>query len=87
MLTVRSGYWFYDGTVRLPVRIVQSPIRYGSGDHEDEADVRDDRVEECVYLVFTTSDGKEVGGGASRSVEEAINVAMDLTNGTAVFEK
>ena len=39
---VREGTWLYDGTLPTGVRIVSSPIRYGSGDYEDPPDVRDD---------------------------------------------
>lgn len=84
--TVRSGYWLYDGTVRLPVRIVQSQLRYGTGDYEDEPQVREDVVGKCFYLVYTTLDGHETHGSCFDSVEAAIIAAAGDTNGTAVFE-
>lgn len=85
--TVTSGFWLYDGTLRLPVRIVRSAVRFGSGDWEDEPNVCNDLAGEYFYLVFTTSDGKEMGGGAWDSVEGAIRRAADTTNGTAVFDE
>jgi len=84
---VCGGSWLYDGRVRLPLRIVQSPIRHGSGDYEDAADVSDDIEVDCFYLIYQTIDGKDVGGGSYNSVEAAKRAAFDVTNGTAVFEE
>jgi len=53
--TVRSGFWLCDGTLRLPIRIVQSPVRHGTGDHEDPPDISDDVEADCFYLVCTNA--------------------------------
>jgi hypothetical protein len=40
---LKVGHWMYDGTVRCRVEIQFSNIRYGSGDHEDDPEWRDDQ--------------------------------------------
>lgn len=39
----KTGYFLYDGQVRCPVRIVETDVRPGSGDFEDEPDVAEDQ--------------------------------------------
>jgi hypothetical protein len=40
---VKTGYFMYDGSVRCPVRIVQTDTIPGTGDFEDEPELADDR--------------------------------------------
>ena len=47
---VREGRWLYAGSVEVAVRVRESETRFGSGDHEDEPEVRDDRRERCYYI-------------------------------------
>jgi hypothetical protein len=40
---VRAGTYLYDGTVLGDLRIVRTNVRFGSGDHLDEPEVREDQ--------------------------------------------
>lgn len=46
-VTVKRGTFLYDGTVTCDVRIVRTEMRYGSGDHDDPPEIRDDQPEPC----------------------------------------
>jgi hypothetical protein len=57
------------------VRIVRSPVRYGSGDHDDPPHLADDRAVKTFYLEYgsTTARGEfNAGGGPYDSLAEAI---------------
>ncbi len=49
---VREGVWLYAGTVPVNVRVLYSSQRWGSGDYEDEAPVRDDQNSPCYFLAY-----------------------------------
>ncbi len=40
---MKTGYFMYDGTVRCPIRIVQTNTSPGTGDYEDDPEFADDR--------------------------------------------
>ncbi len=72
---VLEGTFLYDGEVECDIRIVRSPVRYGSGDYEDAAEIRDDVEEETFYIEYgsTTQRGAfNAGGGGYKSLAEAI---------------
>ena len=72
---VKQGSWLYGDTVRRAVRIVRQEVWYGTGDHEDPPDVREDREVECFAVLFETALGAEpsyVGGGQFESVDAAV---------------
>lgn len=57
---VREGRWMYAGSVEVAVRLRESEVRYGSGDHEDPPDLRDDIHVRCFYVDWD-------GAGTARS--------------------
>lgn len=61
---VREGSWLYDGTVPTRVRICRSPTWFGSGDHEDPPEEREDRDAECFYVEWEPA-GSGTGGAGS----------------------
>jgi hypothetical protein len=80
---VRRGIWSYDGVDR-DVRIVVSPKYDGSGDSEDEPEIRDDRDETTFVVEYQTLCPTEVvfaGGGQFRSLPEAIRSVETLLGG------
>ena len=48
---VREGIWLYD-TLSCKIRIIKWNVLYGTGDFEDEPEIRDDREIECYYAIF-----------------------------------
>jgi hypothetical protein len=54
-VTVKQGTFLYDGTVSCDVRIVRTDVRYGSGDHEDPPEVREDQPGPCFYVEWSST--------------------------------
>jgi hypothetical protein len=72
---VKSGTFLYAGSVVCDIRIVREPIRFGTGDYEDDEDVREDQQVETFYIEYgsTTERGRfNAGGGCYASLAEAI---------------
>ena len=74
---IQEGTFLYDGTVECDVRgrVVHSPVRYGSGDHEDSPDIQNDLTQDTYYVWYgsTTERGVYVaGGGHDASLREAV---------------
>ena len=81
---IREGRWLYDGTGEVAVRIRQSDTRFGSGDHDDPPEVRDDHQVRCHYVDWD-------GAGTNRSafitgpfdsLREAEEFAVGQSRGT-----
>ena len=82
---IKQGTWIYAGEVVCDIRIVKHDWCYGSGDYEDDPEVRDDRQGEFYYVQYgsTTRRGEFTGlGQCCSSMEEALNEAGAKTNGT-----
>ena len=76
---VKEGTFLYDGIVVCDVLIVHSPIRYGSGDHEDPPEIYNDLERDTFYIYYgsTTERGRyNAGGGGYPSLEEAMAGAV-----------
>lgn len=72
---VRVGTFLYGGEVVCDVRIVLSPVRFGTGDHDDPPDVAEDAVQDTYYVQYgsTTSRGVfNAGGGEFQTLLAAI---------------
>jgi hypothetical protein len=77
---VKQGTFRYDGEVTCDLRIVYSPVRYGSGDYEDPPECADDRDIDSFYVQYgsTTERGVfKAGTGAFASLTEAVAHAED----------
>lgn len=71
---VRRGTFLYAGVKETEVRIVRSPIRYGTGDYEDPPEISDDAEIPTYYVEYVSTFEKDVfhtGGGAFDTAEEA----------------
>ncbi|RUR69095.1 hypothetical protein EJP67_18730 [Variovorax guangxiensis] len=72
---VKEGIFLYDGEIECDIRIVRSPVRFGTGDHEDEPHVRDDVEQVVFYVLYGSTTERGVfrsGSGAYESLHEAM---------------
>lgn len=75
---VATGTYLHAGTFECDLRIVFSPVRYGSGDYADPPDIGDDVVTDTYYVQYgsTTQRGFfNAGGGGYPSLAEARSAA------------
>lgn len=75
---VKQGVFTYAGKVECDVRIVRSPVQYGSGDWEDAPEDQNDQMRETYYVQFgsTTQRGLFNSVGANYpSMETAMHGA------------
>ena len=49
---VRTGTWLYAGVSPVAVRILLSPETWGTGDYEDEEDIREGSSADCYFLAY-----------------------------------
>lgn len=71
---VATGTFLYDGTIECDLRIVFSPVRYGSGDNEDLPDIANDTVTDSYYVQYGSIAQRgsfNAGGGGYPSLAEA----------------
>ena len=85
---VKRGTWLYGGSVPCEVRIVRHHTMQGSGDHQDEPSVSDDREIECFYVLYQTPTGlpEWVGGGVALRLAEAVTIAEAKLSGGIAWE-
>jgi hypothetical protein len=64
---VQAGTFLYDDQVVCDLRIVLSPVRYGSGDYEDPPEMADDVNQDTFYIQYGSTTARGVfnasGGG------------------------
>jgi hypothetical protein len=84
---VREGRWRYAETVEVPVRIRESDTRYGSGDHDDPPEVREDRGERCYYVDWDAAGTNRSSSitGPFETVDEAAAFAAQQSRGTLTW--
>ena len=76
---MKEGTFLYDREVECDIRIVFSPVQFGTGDAADPEDIREDISRESYYLEFGSTTQRGVfnaGGGWCDSLEEAEQAAM-----------
>lgn len=72
---VRAGTYLYDGTVPGDIRIVRTNVRFGSGDHLDEPEVRDDQPGTWFEVWYTPAGERgqfKNGIPGFRTIEDAL---------------
>ncbi|MDP9602381.1 hypothetical protein ABL840_09350 [Variovorax sp. NFACC27] len=72
---VKAGVFLYDGEIECDIRIIRSPVRFGTGDREDEPHVRDDVEQVIFYVQYGSTTERGVfpsGSGAYESLQEAM---------------
>jgi len=83
---VKQGEFLYDGVVTCDLRIVLSPVRFGTGDDEDPIEFRDDVDVDTFYVEYgsTTERGVfKAGGGGHPSLAAAVAAAEAALGVTA----
>ena len=74
---VAAGTFVYGG-MECELRIVLSPVRYGSGDYEDDPEIADDSVADTYYVQYGSVTQKGIfnaGGGGYPSLAQALAAA------------
>ena len=74
---VATGTFVYAGT-ECDLRIVLSPVRYGSGDYEDELELANDSLTDTYYVQYGSVTERGIfnaGGGGYLSLAEARSAA------------
>jgi hypothetical protein len=82
---VKQGTWLYANEIVCDLRILKHGWNYGSGDYEDEEDVREDQEGEFFYIEYdspTNSTDYKTRVGGYESLEEAMTAALLATHGT-----
>lgn len=72
---IKEGTFFYDGSIECDVRIVHSPIRYGSGDYEDPPELENDFQRDTFYVQYGSTTERGIfsaGSGGYPSLREAV---------------
>lgn len=52
---VREGIWLYCQSVPVCVRVLASPVTFGSGDYEDEEVVAENQPIPCFLIVYESA--------------------------------
>ncbi|WP_410497630.1 hypothetical protein [Chitinibacter sp. S2-10] len=77
---VAKGTFLYDETVECDICIVYSPVRFGSGDHEDLPEIQNDSEVDTYYLWFGSTTERNrfnACGGGLPSLQEAMKNAEE----------
>jgi hypothetical protein len=84
-IVVKRGTFLYGGSVECEVRILQSAVRFGTGDYEDPRDLREDVAVPTFYVEYGSTTQRSVftsGGGGHASLAAAV-VAVEASLGSA----
>jgi hypothetical protein len=71
---VAEGTYLYDNTVECRLRIIYSPMQFGTGDSDDDLEIANDVVRDAFYIEYESTTDQErfnAGGGSCASLEEA----------------
>ena len=72
---VQAGTFLYDNAVVCDLRIVLSPVRFGTGDCEDPPEICDDAVQDTFYIEYGSTTQRGVfnaGGGGFTTLSAAV---------------
>ena len=86
---VKRGSWLYDGTRRSQIRIQQGDVLFGSGDHADPPEYREDREVTCFYVWYESPPGSEsypAGGGGFLSLDDAMDNVQRICGNTVQWD-
>jgi hypothetical protein len=88
-ILIKEGSFLYDGIVSCSIKIFKHNIRYGSGDHKDVPEIRNDQEGEYYYIGFgSTTERSQItsGSNAIDSLEAAIEEAENATQGKITWK-
>jgi hypothetical protein len=83
-VVVKQGAWLYADEIVCGLRILRHGLNYGSGDYEDEENIREDREGEFYYVEYgspTNPTEYKTRVGGYESLEEAMTAATLATHG------
>ena len=72
---IKVGTFLYDDSVLCDVCISFSPVRFGTGDYEDQLEIGEDVVVDTYYVFFGSATERgcyNSGGGGYPSLAEAV---------------
>ena len=72
---VQAGTFLHDGELVCDLRIVLSPVRFGTGDHEDPPEISDDAVQDTFYIQYGSTTARGIfnaGGGGFSTLSAAV---------------
>jgi hypothetical protein len=75
---VKEGTFRYAGEIECDIRIVHSPVQYGSGDSEDPPEVEDDIERSTFYIQYGSTTERGIFnacGGGFPTLAEAVAAA------------
>jgi hypothetical protein len=81
---VKTGTYLYAGELQCDVRIVYSPVRYGTGDQADAAEDAEDRVMDSYYVQYGGPLQRSAfisGGGWFPTLAEAVHHVENAVQG------
>ena len=81
---VKQGTWLYENGIVCELRILRHGWNYGSGDYEDEENIREDQEGEFYYIEYGSPRGTieyKTSFGGYKSLEEAMTAAALATRG------
>ena len=79
-VVVQEGTFLYAAEVECRLRVIHSPVLYGTGDVEDEPEVSQDQDIECFYVEYgATTDASTfvARSQAFHSLQEALHGASN----------
>jgi hypothetical protein len=78
---VAEGTWLYSGSIPTAVRILESPVAFGTGDYEHEPEDADDKPGLCFYVEWQPAGGDDSGGSVTGpfATEEEAKAHVQLT--------
>jgi hypothetical protein len=82
------GTWLYDGTIPCQVVVRSSNTAFGSGDHADPDDLREDRARRCFYVGWyhSTDSTRNVSeSGPFDTLREAIASVRVASRGSVAW--
>jgi hypothetical protein len=82
---VKQGTWLYADEIVCGLRILRHGWNYGSGDYEDEENIREDREGEFYYVEYgspTNPTEYKTRIGGYKSLEEAVTATILATHGS-----
>jgi hypothetical protein len=73
----KTGTFLYDAKITCDIRIIRSPVWYGSGDYQDPPEIADDHEQQTFYLQYGSTTLRDYynAGGSYPTLSAAVNAA------------
>ena len=87
---IKEGTWLYDNEVPSKIAIENRDLAYGSGDHEDPEEIREDKPGDFFYIIYFSPTEENCilsETGPFNSVVEAESHCNESTNRTISWQQ